>query len=58
MVSTWKPHGIYIEMIWCPLGNHVVTTLCQHGNHMVSIWKPCFVNIEIFFIWKSYGVHI
>ena len=56
MVSTWKPHGIYIEMIWCPLGNHVVTTLCQHGNHMVSIWKPCFVNIET--MWFSYGNHM
>ena len=46
MVSTWKPHGIYIETIWYLPGNHVVTTLCQHGNHMVSIWKACFVNIE------------
>ena len=56
MVSTWKPHGIYIETIWCPPGNHVVTTLCQHGNHMVSIWKPCFVNIET--MWFLYGNHM
>ena len=56
MVFTWKPHGIYIETIWCPPGNHVVTTLCQHGNHMVSIWKPCFVHIET--MWFSYGNHM
>ena len=56
MVSTWKPHGIYIETIWCPPGNHVVTTLCPHSNHMVSIWKPYFVHIET--MWFSYGNHM
>ena len=56
MVSTWKPHGIYIETIQCPPGNHVVTTLCQHGNHMKAMFCPHRNNV--IFTWKSYGVHI
>ena len=40
IVSTWKPHGVYVDTTWFLHGHHVVSMWTQHSYHMDTTWFP------------------